>query len=134
MPALNYKPEIAAAYESGAKLHTIRTRRKDNRNPRPGQTLFQYTGQRTKKCRKLGEDVCQRVRDIQIWFPRSGSLVCMELDGQRLSMAECAELAVNDGFENLQAMCDWFRDAYQVNNVDLWPLDALLIQWRETTY
>lgn len=137
MPALNYKPEIAERYENGSKLHTIRTRRRDGRNPRPGQTLYQYTGQRTKKCRKLGEDTCKHVRDIQIWFPEASGLPTIEIDGQRLSVCQFDQFARNDGFDDMVAMCNWFRESYTKNATHeyiLWPFEGLLIQWRETDY
>ena len=134
MPALNYKPEIAAKYEDGSKIHTIRQYRKDGRNPKPGQTLYQYTGQRTNHCRKLGENVCTRVRDIQMWIPEASGLPTIEIDGQRLAAMHFDLLAFNDGFEDMSVMCQWFRDSYRRNNVDLWPFNGLLIQWSDTVY
>lgn len=136
MPALNYKKEIAAAYEAGKKIHTIRTRRKDGRNPRPGQTLYQYTGQRTKQCRMIGEDQCVAVRDIQIWF--GGALVVVEIDGKRLIANDVELLARNDGFEDRFAMKRWFEESYRMKIAEypdfLKPFCGLLIQWAETSY
>lgn len=61
MPALNYQKRFAPLVESGKKKHTIRACRKDGRDPRPGEVLYQYTGMRTKGCRKLREDICRVV-------------------------------------------------------------------------
>ena len=66
MPALNFKKQFADKVERGEKRQTIRALRADGRNPQPGQTLFLYTGMRTKSCRKLGEAVCSSVEQIDI--------------------------------------------------------------------
>ena len=136
MPALNYKPEIAAAFQAGTKVHTIRFSRADGKNPRPGQTLYHYTGQRTKRCRKLGETTCRQVRPIQMWIPRSGSLVTIEIDGVRLDARLFDAFARNDGFANMADLCEWFRRSYADRQEPrgLWPFDGLLIQWGETEY
>ena len=132
MPAINYMKEIAPKYESGAKIHTIRKPRKDGRDPMPGQTLYQYTGQRTTACRKLGEDVCKRVRDITMWIKRRNSLPTIEIDGLRLNASHWDQFAKNDGFEDINEMVDWFLRAYPKH--ELYPFNGLLIQWRETDY
>jgi protein gp37 len=66
MPALNFKKQFAPLVETFKKRQTIRALRKDNRNPRPGQTLYLYTGMRTKGCKKLGEATCKKVTQITI--------------------------------------------------------------------
>lgn len=137
MPALNFKPEIASRYEDGSKVHTLRVYRRDGRNPKPGETLYMYVGQRTKNCRKLGEEKCLLARPIQIWFPEHGGLPTIEIDGTRLSAATFDEFARNDGFDGMSHMCQWFRDSYtndRPHGMVLWPFDGLLIQWKETGY
>lgn len=66
MPAINFKKQFAPAVESGEKRQTIRARRQDGRDPVAGQTLYLYTGIRTKGCRKLGEVTCKETQQITI--------------------------------------------------------------------
>ena len=108
MPALNFQKQFADAVESGLfdlrgeprpdrligvrpKLQTIRLYRKDERDPKPGQTLYHFTGMRTKQCRRLGEAECTSVMPVEIGWstlrysfgdthsstivPRGGSLI-----------------------------------------------------------
>ena len=64
MAALNFQKQFAPDVESGIKLQTIRAKRK---NPiKEGETLYLYTGMRTKKCRKLGEVKCYSVLPFEI--------------------------------------------------------------------
>ena len=104
MPALNYQKRFAALVERGYKRSTIRATRK-----RPicvGDTLFHYTGMRTKQCRSLGRDTCKLVRDICI---KSNGTVL--LDGQAIYRESAKALADHDGFDSLQAFFDFFCPA-----------------------
>lgn len=53
MPALNFKAQFAPLVESGAKRRTIRAFRKDKRDPKQGDTLYLYTGLRTKYAKPI---------------------------------------------------------------------------------
>ena len=64
MPALNFQEQFAAAVESGEKRQTIRSERK--RPIKVGDTLYLYTGMRTKRCRKLGSAGCVGIEEIRI--------------------------------------------------------------------
>jgi len=115
MPALNFKNKFADAVESGLKLQTIRARRKDNRNPREGQTLYMYTGMRTKKCRKIGEFKCKFVDVIKI-------------DKGLIQIGPYAyhdheEYARRDGFESSSEFFDFFENEHGL------PFEGLVICW-----
>jgi hypothetical protein len=80
MPAFNFQSQWANAVEIGARyanngdgilangicttFHKRTTIRKAGR-AKPGDTLYLYTGQRTKACRKLGEVLCLAVTPIR---------------------------------------------------------------------
>ena len=118
MPALSFKKQFAEDVESGKKRQTIRARRKDCRNPQPGQTLYLYTGMRTKSCRKLGEAECLRVDPITI---EENYFVIVGVDD--LSHYEIVELARKDGFKNARAFYDFFRKTHGM------PFYGFLIKW-----
>lgn len=132
MPAINYRREFADKVESGSKIHTIRPYRADGRNAKPGQTIYHYTGMRTRSCRKIGENLCTRVRDIQLWIPNFSGLPVIDLDGLRLRATHFAQFAINDGFESIEALCEFFRETYPPDRH--FPFSGLLIQWADTEY
>ena len=118
MPALNFKTRFAEAVEWGAKVETIRARRK--RPIKVGDRLYLYTGQRTKSCRKLGEGRCHTIKSVCIW---PDSIV---IEGVKIPWgwhADC--FARRDGFEDWPEMRDWF-----VGERGL-PFRGVLIKWRK---
>ena len=121
MPLLGFKKQFAPLVESGAKRQTIRAKRKDGRNPHPGDTLYLYTGLRTKQCRKLGTAICQRVREVVI----TGTFPIMS--GRHLGAAEANILAVNDGFPGYKEMEQYFEKEHGL------PFWGLLIEWGAIT-
>lgn len=113
MPALNFQKQFAGAVERGEKRQTIRAPRKDGRDPKPGDTLYLYTGMRTKACRKLGEVVCSGVLRVRIGLGGpEGS-----------SMDEAITFAQADGFRDWLAMRQWFERTHGL------PFEGFLIQW-----
>lgn len=125
MPLLGFIKEFAPSVELGleqpehpeAKRQTIRARRKDGRDPKAGDTLYLYTGLRTKSCRKLGEAKCLGASDILI----TGKHVFLE--GCHLNHDEMAALAKADGFQSLYAFHNFFRENHGL------PFRGLLIKW-----
>jgi len=119
MPALNFQRRLAPKVTAGTKRSTIRRRRKDGRDPKPGQTLYLFTGMRTKQCQRLLETRCERVRSIQI-FPNSFTVL---LGQRKLSMAQMQALAWGDGFSSLADMIIWFSRTHGHS------FSGLLIEW-----
>ena len=118
MPALNFKKRFAPDVESGRKRQTIRKKRKDKRDPRPGQTLYLFTGMRTKSCRRLGEAMCKKSTPISI-----NEDCYITLDGKGLGRAAGAMIAINDGFERESDFFDFFKKEHGL------PFYGLLIEW-----
>ena len=121
MPALNYQGRFAPRVESGEKRQTIRPRRK--REIKPGDTLYHYTGMRTKRCRKLGTAVCLRCQPITI---NEHSMSIVVDDGTLGIWPEGGPLewlAHKDGFDSWEEMRDWFKKRYGL------PFEGVLITW-----
>ena len=118
MPALNFKKQFAGLVESGEKRQTIRALRKDGRNPRPGQTLYLYTGMRTAFCRKLGEAQCLSVRQIAITESK-----CIEFDTRPATSEEEEKIIRDDGFKCWHDFYDFFEKTHGL------PFYGLLISW-----
>lgn len=120
MPALNYKARFAAQVESGAKRRTIRARRRDGRDPKPGDMLYHYTGMRTKACRRLGVSTCEDVTPIQIFADETVMEGSAVLTGRNL-----LELARLDGFVGVREFLDFFCSVHGL------PFAGLVISWGE---
>lgn len=123
MPAFNYKKHLAPAVESGAKRQTIRARRRDGRDPRPGDRLYHYTGMRTHSCRKLREDVLQSRQRILIRHRADGSRMEVLIDGECLGDTQIKALATADGFTCAGEFFAFFRDEHGL------PFEGYLYRW-----
>jgi hypothetical protein len=115
MPLFNFQKQFAADVESRKKRQTIRAKRKNR--PKVGQTAYLYTGARTKACTKLGEATIKAVYSIRI------SRIGIRAEGFCDAIKPVEEMARDDGFENFEAMLDWF---YKTHGL---PFEGDLIQW-----
>ncbi len=118
MPALNFKKQFAPQVESWEKLQTIRARRKDKRDPVAGQTLYLYTGMRTKVCRKLGETECKETQQITI-----EENLDIIIGTHCLGMDEEMELVKKDGFDSRVDFYQFFKKTHGL------PFHGLIIKW-----
>ena len=118
MPALNFQKRFAPDVELGKKRQSIRACRRDGRNPRQGQTLYLYTGQRTRGCRKLREDICKSSEIITI------DENYIYVAGHILTDKECLQMAIADGFPDVQE----FRAFFDRPPEGL-PFTGYLIKW-----
>lgn len=136
MPALNFKADWAKAVEFGAilangnmsVLRPYLPKRTTIRKPgraKPGDTLYLYTGQRTKTCRKLGEALCLAVTPVRIAKERIHDAPYMYLDGQIISGVTLDRFACLDtaGFWRTDQFMAFFADIYGL------PFDGELICW-----
>ncbi len=115
MPAYNFKKEFAEDVASGIKCQTIRSSRK--RPTIVGDTLYLYTGMRTKICRLLMTTECISISKIVI-YPAA-----IILDGWFLSALERKNLAKADGFDSMNDFIKFFKP--QSNR----PFKGDLIKW-----
>ena len=127
MPSLNFKKRFAGMVEEGLKPEkertgrikgqTIRAFRKDCRNPRIGDTLYLFTGMRTKSCRRLGQTVCKSVKQITV------DQYGINVAGRWLGPIARDNLAVADGFSCFTEMREFFEKEHGL------PFDGLLYKW-----
>lgn len=120
MPLLGFKKQFAPAVENGTKRQTIRARRKNGRDPKPGDTLYLYAGLRTKQCRKLGEGVCRGVEPITI-----EELRIRIGDRVLVTKSELDAFAKDDGFGSFYELVDYFQHEMRR---DL-PWSGIVIYW-----
>ena len=121
MALISFKKKFAGLVESGIKRQTIRQERK-----RPfikGETLYLYTGLRTKACRKLGEAVCKNVTEIIIFNNGFVLVPFGAVQNQYISKKVLNAMAVADGFKNWEEFKDFFQTNYSL------PFNGLLIEW-----
>lgn len=118
MPAYNFQSRFADQVRCSLKNSTIRAHRKDGRRPKPGQTLYLYTGMRTKKCHLLRKPICRRVSAVRI--TRRGRIA---VRGHWLRPAERMNLAAKDGFACSYDLVTWFKRNHSL------PFSGLLIEW-----
>lgn len=116
MKTLNYQEQFAEQVKNGSKRQTIRNLRK---NPFViGDKLRHYTGQRTKKCRRLLDSVCTNARGILIAESRA-----IHIDGKSLTATQSHTLAVADGFRGVNHMINWFEDVHGL------PFVGQVVNW-----
>jgi len=115
MPAISFKKQFADKVLKGKKNQTIRPIRK---NPiKKDDTLYLYTGMRTKDCKKLKEVKCKDVKKIKIDFFDT------KIDGASVPNSSVVDLALNDGFDNSIDFIEFFEKQYGL------PFEGVIIYW-----
>lgn len=130
MVAINFKTDFVADIEDGRKRRTIRAIRKTG-NPKVGDALQLFTGMRTKRCEKLIDATCTRVRPVVI------DHMGVTLEGRSLYAGDSpaflggpdaeqydGDFARADGFDCFPDMADFFEKQYGL------PFAGQLIEWR----
>ena len=121
MAILNYQKRFAPLVEKGKKRQTIRAKRK---YPiRAGETLYHYTGLKTKSARLLKKSICIYVADITIDLDIDNRVEIVINGNMPLSYKEKETLAKKDGFSNVNEMFNFFRDIYGL------PFHGQIIRW-----
>ena len=126
MPIYNFKKRFAEAVASGAKTQTIRRRRK--RPTQPGETLYLWTGLRTKNPRKLREDnpSCTAVHPLEIHEERAR--VKVKVGAEWVPDVELDAFARADGFVDARDFHLFWRKEHGLAPHN--PLKGFeLIQW-----
>jgi hypothetical protein len=107
MPAYNFKKQFIAPIRSGEKRTTIRPYRV-SRPTRVGDTLYLFTGQRTKHCERIGDYECIGVEPIRIdpihWT--------VHLNGSEVCIVEIWNMAKSDGFQEISQFFEFFLKVY----------------------
>lgn len=116
MPIISFKKQFEKNVKLRIKCQTIRKNGK--RIYKKGDTLYLYTGLRTKGCKKLGEGIIKAVESIYI----DNNLIV--LDGEKLNNIQKYELAVADGFRDIYELTRWFNEIHGL------PFEGRLIKWQ----
>lgn len=129
MVALNFKAEFVDLIDGGKKTRTIRQVRKAG-NPKRGDVMQLYTGMRTKKCEKIRDVTCTRVRPVEI------DHIQIKLDGVTLWTGDApayqggpdaehyeGDFARADGFGSFADLVEFFEKQYGL------PFKGQLIEW-----
>lgn len=103
MVAFNFSPEFADAVASGEKCQTVRKTRRG----KAGDPAQLFTGQRTKKCRKLREDTTLCYVDYVHIAPGFLTVGTAEKHAGNVDA-----FARRDGFPDYAAMLAWFKKKY----------------------
>jgi hypothetical protein len=121
MALLNFQSRFADAVESGAKHQTIRAQRKYA--IKAGDTLYLYTGCRTKQARRLRVCVCERTTPTVIQADKitlgTTHGVVFIYGGNLTAFAQA------DGFGSWAEMRDWFDRVHGL------PFTGVLIEWSQ---
>lgn len=121
MPAYNFSPEFANDVQHRRKRSTIRM---SDKNAKVGDTVYLYTGQRTKQCRSLGTSTLVALETISLhekhvifggFTLRANSLLDL--------------LARADGFKDYPDMTAWFKSKYKIDSLDTAPIRGYLHAW-----
>lgn len=124
MVAINFT-KFVDKVESGAKLQTIRSKRK--RPIKQGDTLHLYTGMRTKQCRLIRVVPCLEDVDIEMFRTISGNFIY--LNNRKLTTGRAEMLAIADGFASISAFWDWFFP-----NKKTIHFEGQLIKWKPSNF
>lgn len=122
MPALNFKQLFVDAIRTGRKRQTIRKVRQ-RRPIQVNDTLYLYSGMRTRACQKIGAYRCVQILPIEI------TAHAITLDGADMLHWETDQLAHADGFASVKQLTDFFAAEYGL------PFQGVVIEWEydETT-
>lgn len=143
MPSVNFQKRFAGLVESGAKRQTIRALRRDGRDHKPGDSLYLFTGMRTRNCRRLvvraGVDVdrvpvanrpyghvvrCTSADRISIDDPvLCERASCVKIGSLELLSGEAERVARADGFISFEELLDFVETEHDL------PFEGVLSHW-----
>lgn len=123
MGLYNFQARFVPFIKAGTKKHTIRAKRKHP--DQPGDTLYLYSGLRTKKAKRIIPPTeCVKVEDIEIkdgaFFDENHASV--KVDSVELDRSERETLARADGFKNFDEMIQFWRGRL--------PFSGDIIHWK----
>ncbi|MDA8106197.1 MAG: hypothetical protein M0Z71_12570, partial [Nitrospiraceae bacterium] len=122
MALLNYKKQFAPLVESGEKKQTIRAMRK---YPiKEGETLYHYTGCRTKQARKLKVSKCTGAFNLVITI--GGNIY---VEGAVMMESMKRFFAHADGFRGTADLSEWGQMLHFFRTVHGLPFEGQLILW-----
>ncbi|MCH7400106.1 ASCH domain-containing protein [Belliella sp. DSM 107340] len=118
---LGFKKSFAKPILQGSKVFTIRNQRK--LEPKIGETLYMYTGLRTKDCNKITDKhklVSIQLVDLYFSIDEEGNgWVDIIVDGRMLKNYEMQEFSKMDGFTDLKDFSDYWLENVKPNRLGI---------------
>lgn len=112
MPLLNFKKQFVPSIENGTKRQTVRAKRK--KPIKVGDTLYLYTGLRTKQTKRIANAICTELWEIRI--NNASIVLCQESETERfmelLTGKQLDDMAILDGFKDWQDMKQFWVDTH----------------------
>ena len=130
MPSLNFQKQFAPAVKAGIKRQTIRANGK--RKPfKKGDTLYLFTGMRTRSCERLGTEKCKSAVPFKIiQYDTVIATMYKIIIGEGFNAVqynhcskEIAQLAKDDGFRSVIDFIYFFKNTHGL------PFHGQLIKW-----
>lgn len=119
-----FAPQFAQKVELGIKPTTIRGTRKRVINVGDTLSLREWLGKPYRsKQRILRTATCTKVEVFGITGPLAGGRSFVTIERARLPIEEANELAMMDGFTDIHALIEWFRDVHGL------PFVGVRIHW-----
>ena len=131
---LSFNKNFPEKIINGTKKHTIR--RDATGRWKAGMKIQFATGARTKAYNQFHEAECTGVQDIEIKYTDNRGAVKIYIDGNHLgtwhrfmpqrseNVADVLRLAVNDGFEGVSELLNWFQRDFK----------GKIIHWTDVRY
>lgn len=101
MVAFNFMPCFASDVERGRKINTMR---RGKQRCKVGQEIQLYTGQRTRKCRKLGRGICIKAVKARVFENE----VYLEKYGVLFAIGHKNKFARSEGFKTWKDLIAFF--------------------------
>lgn len=124
MVAYYFQDQFAYGVENLHKRQTIRRKRNDGKDAKPGVELQLYTGMRQKnKCRLLKRAICTETNDVTIY----SDAVFIDGTNKITDPDDLHQFAIDDGFFDWKEMRTWFENTYDLSPTR--PFEGILIKW-----
>ena len=131
---LGFKKRFVPNIENGSKCQTVRETPK--RMPKVGETLYMYTGLRTKNCALITkEHTLKSTQDIKMIFTWHVKDKChyprIWVDGRMLNTKEGNDFMIRDGFTDESDFVSFWKDLRSGKDAQF---IGILIHWTAFKY
>lgn len=134
---LGFKKRFVEPIQIGTKVFTMRGKRKVE--PKVGETLFMYSGLRTRECVKIGDKerlISKQQAKLYMQKTKYQNNIWINIDGRRLTEAEIDEFVRFDGFKDRGDFIDYWMKSSGVKNSPVMRCGGVmqLFHWTDLRY